>query len=280
MTSNGKLYVVATPIGNLNDLSNRAKATLGQVHWIAAEDTRCTYQLLESVGLKNTCHSLHHFNESKQLPKLISLLQNGENGALVSDAGTPMISDPGFKLVQACHEAQIDVIPVPGPCAAVAAVSALAVQEGGFLFEGFLPAKSSQRVKRLNELRNSQHQIIFYEAPHRIGACIDDLCEVFGGQRKAGIAREITKKFESYYVGSLDELKKAIEDETVVIKGEFVVVVEGAQEEEKAWQGSEEKLAKVLLAHLPPNKVAKVLTEMTQLDRKTSYELALKMKND
>lgn len=276
-STNGKLYVVATPIGNLEDFSVRGQTTLSKVSWIACEDTRHSKKLLSSFGISTPCHSLHQFNEKKQLDKFIQRLLQGESGAVISDAGTPVISDPGFHLVQAAHEHHIDVITIPGPCALVTALSGLAIQEGPFYFEGFLPSKSSSRKKRLKELGSRTEQLIFYEAPHRISELFNDLLECYGKDRLAGIGREITKRYESYYRGRLEELVQQLAEEKIPALGEFVVVVSGAAEEMSLDMMQHEKLIQCLLAHLPINKVAKITSELTSLDRKQSYQLALSL---
>lgn len=273
-----KLYVVATPLGNLEDISQRALRTLTEVSCIASEDTRHTQALLQHYGISNHCVAYHAFNEKKQLTPFLDRLQSGESVALVSDAGTPLVSDPGFHLIQAAHEAGIEVIAVPGPCAAITALSALAIQEGPFHFEGFLPSKKNQRLKRLDELKSHPESLVFYEAPHRIAALVDDLVACFGEARMAGIGRELTKKFESLYRGSLIELQQQMEKGEIVQKGEFVVVVSG-QPESSAWDGDKAQLMKLLLEYLPINKAAKLAAQLTNQDRQGFYQLALALQN-
>ncbi|HET9843803.1 MAG TPA: 16S rRNA (cytidine(1402)-2'-O)-methyltransferase [Gammaproteobacteria bacterium] len=273
---NSKLYVVATPIGNLEDLSERAKKTLRSVNWIASEDTRHSQGLLIHFGIQKRCYSLHNFNEKKQTSALIGLLKEGQTGALISDAGTPLISDPGFHLIQAAHEAHIEVISIPGPCAAISALSVLAIQEGPIHFEGFLPAKKGSRIKRVSELRTLTSVLVFYESPHRIEALFEDLCQVLGGERFCGIGRELTKKFETLYRDSLENLFKKLQDQTIPIKGEFVIVVSGAQPIPQ-WEGDQRQLIQKLLTYLPITKAAKLAHEITGMDRKACYALALSL---
>lgn len=275
----GKLYVVATPIGNLNDFSARAQTTLQNVSWIACEDTRHCQPLLKHYTINTRCVSLHNFNEKKQMQKLINLLKQGEDGALISDAGTPLINDPGFHLVAASFEEGIQVVTVPGPCAAVAAVSSLAITQGPFYFEGFLPPSQSARKRRLDELSNQSSQIVFYEAPHRIKALFEDLYTVFGPNRLAGVARELTKLYESLYRGTISEIHEMIQNEHIPAKGEFVVVVQGCEQVKSVWDNAAEDMIKELLPHLPINKVSKIVSNLTKIARKDCYNMALSIQD-
>lgn len=192
-----QLFVVATPIGHLDDISYRAINVLKSVNIIAAEDTRTSAQLLKHFNIQTPLTACHDHNESNKIDQLIQRLKNGEDMALISDAGTPLISDPGFKLVRAAQEHHIQVIPVPGACAAIAALSAVGLPSDRFSFEGFLPSKQSQRLLALHKLKDETQTMIIYEAPHRIVACLKDMAEVFGAERPVGFAREITKTFET-----------------------------------------------------------------------------------
>ncbi len=273
----GKLYVVATPIGNLDDISIRAKMTLQAVDWIACEDTRHSSRLLNYLGIKKTLYALHEFNEQNQAIQLIEKLKNGESGALISDAGTPLISDPGFELIKLAHENEIPVTPIPGACALISALSALAIGGNTFHFEGFLPSKSAARLQRLTELKGCSESLVFYEAPHRIKATLHALHEVFGPNRLAGIARELTKKFESLYRDTIGVLLT----QAIPERGEFVVVVAGApklevKEEEHA---QFEAVLKILLAELPLKQAVKLTCEITGAKKNSVYEFGLELMN-
>jgi 16S rRNA (cytidine1402-2'-O)-methyltransferase len=220
----GTLYIVATPLGNLGDMSPRATETLRRVDIIACEDTRHTIKLLNHFGIQKPLTSYHEFNEEKKSVELTHRLAEGENVALVSDAGTPLISDPGYRLVRACRERDIPVIAVAGPSAAIAALSASGLPSDQFHFAGFLPSKKSTRRARLAELRNITCTLVFYEAPHRISAMLGDMLDVFG-EREVCVAREITKLHEDYVFGKLSSVVKSVKP-----LGEFVVVVGGAKE--------------------------------------------------
>ncbi|HXG51257.1 MAG TPA: 16S rRNA (cytidine(1402)-2'-O)-methyltransferase [candidate division Zixibacteria bacterium] len=221
----GTLYVVATPIGNLEDLSFRAVRVLKEVDLVAAEDTRRTLALLRRYGVHTPLTSYHEHNEKEKARELLALLQQGKNIALVSDAGTPGISDPGFRLVEAAARAGVPVSPVPGPVAFAAALSASGLPSDRFAFEGFLPAKKSARRRRLEELRDEQRTLIFYEAPHRLGEALRDLLEIFG-DRRAVVAREFTKIHEEFVRGRLAELAGRFA--AAETRGEVTLIVEGA----------------------------------------------------
>ncbi|MBK6425396.1 MAG: 16S rRNA (cytidine(1402)-2'-O)-methyltransferase [Blastocatellia bacterium] len=223
----GTLYVVATPIGNLEDITRRALRVLGEVKVVACEDTRRTRTLLTHFGLATPTVSYHEHNESSRAAELIARLLDGESVALVSDAGTPCISDPGYRLVREAAAAGIDVVPVPGASAAVTALSASGLATDTFLFVGFMPSKRSARKARLAELAGVRETIVFYEAPHRIGAMLEDLREAFG-DREIVVAREITKLHEEIVRGSVSEVTAKLTAERH--RGEFVVVVEGASD--------------------------------------------------
>lgn len=267
------LYVVATPLGNLEDLSLRAKRILQQVDLIAAEDTRLSRSLLEHLGIKNQLISLHEHNEEHRSEHLISLLAGGQNIALVSDAGTPLISDPGYKLVAAVRKAGYAVIPVPGPSAVIAALSVAGLPTHNFYFVGFLPSKNQARLQALTNLSQHTATLVFYEAPHRILASLASMQEVFGADRAAFIAREITKKFETYLSGSLQELIEQITSDLQQQKGEFVVVVEGfsGPAADANWDEAVHWLTE-LAQHLPPSKAAAVVAKMTGLKKQDLYQ--------
>ena len=271
----GKLYVVATPIGNLDDISIRAKRTLEESSWIACEDTRHSGRLLNHLGIQKTLYSLHEFNEKNQSLQLIRKLEQGESGALISDAGTPLISDPGFELIKLAHESNIQVIPIPGACALIAALSALAIGGNGFHFDGFLPAKKGARLQRLTELKGAPETLVFYEAPHRIKATLEALCEVFGEHRFAGIARELTKKFESVYRDTLGNLKEA----DIPEKGEFVIIVAGAPKVEVNSQASSwQSILETLLKELPLKQAVSLTVQLTGAKKNEVYDFGLEIK--
>lgn len=221
------LYIVATPIGNLADISLRTIEILKRVDLIATEDTRHSKILLEHYSIKTKVCAYHEHNEAKISRKLIKNLLDGQVIALISDAGTPLINDPGYTLVSAAYDNNIRVVPVPGPCAIIAALSVAGLPTNKFIFEGFVPEKQKARRNRLIELRNETRTLVFYEAPHRIKQTITDMQAVFGESRKVAVARELTKRFEQVVCASLERIIEKFEREEIKIKGEFVVVVEG-----------------------------------------------------
>jgi len=223
----GHLYIVATPIGNLGDITKRAINILEQVDLIAAEDTRHSKILLDYLGIDNKIIAYHEHNEEKVTPRLIEKLINKESIALISDAGTPLINDPGYRLVVAAHENNIDVIPIPGASAVIAGLSASGLPCSKFIFEGYLPAKAVSRKKYLKTLVLESRTLIFYESPHRILDSINDMCGIFGSSRYVTIARELTKKHEQIIRDTLLNIKSKIETGAIRIRGEFVVIVEG-----------------------------------------------------
>ncbi len=268
----GRLHVVATPIGNLGDLSPRALETLRSVDLIAAEDTRHTQQLLSAFGARANLVALHDHNEQAQSAQLVARLLAGENIALVSDAGTPLVSDPGFRLVRAAREAGIVVSPVPGACAAIAALSVAGIASDRFAFEGFLPSKASARRARLQALAAEPRSLIFYESSHRIVDTLADAAQVFGPERRAVVARELTKRFETVLDGHLPELAQRVADEPDQQRGEFVLVLEGAPEEEGGEALALGRRAFALLReHLPPSQAARLAAEISGAPRKRLY---------
>ncbi len=271
------LYVVATPIGNLRDITLRALDVLAQVEAIAAEDTRNTRHLLDAHGITTRLMALHQHNEHEAAQKIISLLRENKSVALVSDAGTPAVSDPGALCVHAVREAGYTVIPIPGANAAVAALSAAGMGDGGFLFAGFLPAKSSGRKKILEGLADISHTLIFYEAPHRIVEFTQDCATVFGATRKITYARELTKLFEQIHTCSLAAAPAWLEGDMNHQRGEFVVIVEGAPPAQDDAAESE-RVLRVLLAELPLKQAAALAATITGAKRNALYELALKLK--
>jgi 16S rRNA (cytidine1402-2'-O)-methyltransferase len=267
----GTLHVVATPIGNLNDLSPRALETLRGVAAICAEDTRHTRQLLSHFGIEQSLVALHEHNEAGIAERIVARLQAGESLALVSDAGTPLVSDPGFRLVAAARAAGIRVSPVPGPCALVAALSAAGLPSDRFAFEGFLPAKTGARRERLAQLAGETRTLIFYESSHRIEETLADAVVAFGADRPAAVARELTKLFETVLSGGLGELHARVAADADQRKGEFVLLVQGVADDTGAKIAEGRRVYALLNAHLPPSTAAKLAADITGAPRKALY---------
>jgi 16S rRNA (cytidine1402-2'-O)-methyltransferase len=275
----GTLYIVATPIGNLADLSPRARDVLAAVDLIAAEDTRLTRRLLSHSGIATRQQSLHEHNEQQRVPQLIETLKSGRSVALVSDAGTPLISDPGFRLVAAAQASGIAVSPIPGPSALTAALSAAGLPTDRFCFEGFLPAKKAARRDRIAALQAETRTVVFYESVHRIQDCIADLAAVLGNDRPAFIGREISKQFEQCVSADLGTLRAMLGDGRLPAKGEFVVVVGGRPAEKDPADDIElRRLLRKLMAELPGKKAARLAADI--LDRRPNdvYRLMLEEK--
>lgn len=276
MNEAGILYVVATPIGNLEDMTPRAIAVLRQVALIAAEDTRHSGRLLQHFGIQTPTQSCHEHNEREQAPKLAARLQAGDSIALISDAGTPLVSDPGFHLVRAARSAGVQVIPVPGASAMIAALSASGLPSDRFSFEGFLPPKSAARQQRMQALVAESRTLIFYESTHRIEAALADMVEVFGPERQVVIARELTKRFETIHGDRLADLVQWMANDPDQRKGEFVVMVHGADEVDGHEIDAEaERVLKILLAELPVKQAAAMAAKITGLKKNALYKLAL-----
>jgi 16S rRNA (cytidine1402-2'-O)-methyltransferase len=273
------LFVVATPIGNLGDLTPRAREVLASVDLIAAEDTRHTRQLLQTCGIGTPLTSLHEHNEQHKSAQLVARLAQGQSIAIVSDAGTPLISDPGFDLVVAARQQGIAVIAVPGPCAAIAALSVAGLPTDRFVFEGFLTAKPAARIATLESLASEQRTMIFYEAPHRLAEVLRDMANVFGAQRPAAVSRELTKRFETTYSGTLAELSAAAERDSDMARGEIVIVVSGspALPASSSVNVSADALLRALLDELPPSQAAKIAARITGGKRSELYEAALRL---
>lgn len=276
----GCLYVVATPIGDVTDLSVRAQQVLAGVDQVAAEDTRTSARLFDQLGLRTPLTAVHDHNEAHRVPGLIARLQAGETLALVSDAGTPLISDPGYRLIAAAHDAGVTVVPVPGPCAAITALSAAGLASDRFHFEGFLPSRQGPRVARLRQLAEATPTLILYEAPHRIVETLEDLVATFGEARLATMARELTKTFETIRRAPLDELLTWVGSDSNQQRGEIVLVVAGAPEREAADTRalSAESILRVLVRELPVKQAAGLAAEMMGLKRNALYDMALALK--
>lgn len=279
--ANGNLYIVATPIGNLNDITLRAIEVLKQVDLIAAEDTRHSRKLLDAFAIETRLTSVHDHNEADRANYLCGLLAQGQDIALISDAGTPLISDPGYRLVRAVREAGFEVVTIPGPCAAVAALSVAGLPTDRFLFVGFLPAKQQARRTTLETLQGESATLVFYESPKRIIETLRDMAQVFGAEREAAIAKELTKAFETVKTDTLEALSVWLQEDEHRQRGEFVVLVKGRE----ALPGEILIDAKVLRAvelareHMPLKKACALVSELTGVAKNQLYDAALKQSN-
>ncbi|HEX4152960.1 MAG TPA: 16S rRNA (cytidine(1402)-2'-O)-methyltransferase [Steroidobacteraceae bacterium] len=280
----GRLYVVATPIGNLGDMSDRARATLASASLIAAEDTRRTGMLLNAFGVVTPMLSLHEHNEGQRVADLVERMRGGATIALVSDAGTPGINDPGFDLVRACGAAGIAVIAVPGPCALIAALSIAGLPTDRFCFEGFLPAKPAARRTRLAEIALETRTLVLYEAPHRVREALEDCAECFGAERPAVVARELTKLHETLYRGTLGELAARAGSEPDFERGEIVLMIAGASAAALAEAGADghggalDRVLAPLLEELPLKQAAHLAARIAQVRDNEAYKRALALK--
>lgn len=266
----GTLYVVATPIGNLSDITLRALEVLAAVDIIAAEDTRRSRGLLDRHGIDTPLTSLHEHNEEARSAELVARLTDGASVALVSDAGTPLISDPGYRLVSAAHDAGVRVVPIPGASAVPAALSVAGIATDRFVFEGFLPARANRRRERLELLAREPRTLVFFESPHRLRASLVDMRESLGASRMLTVARELTKQFETLYRGSMDKVIEAVEADRAATKGELVIVVAGAGEL-PVLAGDSEKVLEILGNELPPRQAARLAARLTGSDARELY---------
>lgn len=272
----GTLYIVPTPIGNLADISERAIAVLREVQAIAAEDTRHSGQLLQHLGVRNELFALHEHNERQRTEAVMQRLRNGDSIALISDAGTPLISDPGYVLVQQCRAAGLKVVALPGPCAITTALSGAGLPTDRFTFGGFLPAKGQQRRKVLQALISEPRTMVFYESPHRIVDSLADLCTVFGGERQLVLARELTKQFETYLSGSIAEVQQQVLADSNQQRGEMVLMLAGAVPSNDDDDPSAAMATLNLLRQeLPLKKAAALAAEIHGVRKNTLYQLAL-----
>lgn len=273
----GTLYIVATPIGNLADLTERAKQVLASVDVIACEDTRHTQKLLQHLGLRKPLLSVHEHNERERVEQVAEHLNKGLTMALVSDAGTPLISDPGYPLVQALRSLGHTITPVPGVSAIITALSAAGLPTDRFTFEGFLPHKSGGKRDKLDALSQEVRTMVFYESKHRILDTLAVMAEAFGEQRPACVARELTKTFETFYHGTLPAILAQISADDDQQKGEFVVMIAGNPQPAPASEVDTDKLFRLLLAELPPKKAAAVISDLTGENKKALYQKALEI---
>lgn len=279
--STGILYIVATPIGNLQDMTQRALETFAQVDLIAAEDTRHSGLLLSYYGIKKPFFALHDHNEQEKAHILVEKLKQGIDIALISDAGTPLISDPGFHLVRQCREAGIRVVPLPGACAAVTALCAAGIASDRFCFEGFLPAKSKARKDKLQSLAEEDRTLIFYESTHRILDMLDDLQTIFGADRYVVLAREITKTWETICGDKAQSLRRWLSDDPNRTKGEMVVIVEGKPKSYEAEEFSPQavKALELIAKALPLKKAAAIVAELYGYKKNALYQFGLEKSN-
>ncbi|CAN5285985.1 16S rRNA (cytidine(1402)-2'-O)-methyltransferase [soil metagenome] len=281
LATSGTIYIVATPIGNLADISQRALDTLKQVNQIAAEDTRHSKKLLAHYGINTPLLALHEHNERSCIDDILNRVQQGENFALISDAGTPLISDPGYRLVAKAQQLAIRVVPIPGCCAAIVALSAAGLPSDRFVFEGYLPTKTQARLSHLESLQHETGTLIFYEAPHRIVDSIEAMSQAFGSDRLAVIARELTKTFETIHQATLGELIGWLEQDKNQQKGEFVVLVHGATIIQNADIEPETlRILSILSAEMPLKQATQLTAKISGEKKNRLYQYALKCQND
>jgi 16S rRNA (cytidine1402-2'-O)-methyltransferase len=273
LMSQAGLYVVATPIGNLEDISYRAVRILSEVDLVAAEDTRHSRVLLSHYGITTAMQALHEHNEAQLVGRILERIANGEAVALISDAGTPLISDPGYRLVCAARDAGLPVYSLPGPSAVTAALSIAGLPPDRFVFEGFLPSKAPARKKKLKSLSREPRTLVFFESSHRIKASIADMSEEFGPQRLAAVCRELTKKFETVQRAPLAEIANALAGDRNQTKGEFVIVVGGYEASEDESLSDAHMMASALLEYLPASQAARIAAKLNDVPRREVYRL-------
>jgi 16S rRNA (cytidine1402-2'-O)-methyltransferase len=272
------LYIVATPIGNLADISQRALNILENVDVIACEDTRHTQRLLSAYSIKNRTMSMHDHNERQRQEQIATLLQEGKSVALVSDAGTPLISDPGFHLVRHCRQLGLAVSPIPGACAAISALSVAGLPTDRFTFEGFLPSKSGARQATLNDLASETRTMVFYDAPRRAIDTVEDIVKVLGGERYVVMARELTKTFETVHSDTAENLLAWLQEDPNQLKGEMVLIIEGHKVDPNEIPANVIATLKLLLAEMKPKKACAIAAEIYGVKKNALYEYALAMK--
>jgi 16S rRNA (cytidine1402-2'-O)-methyltransferase len=272
----GVLYIVATPIGNLGDMTARAIETLKSVALIAAEDTRHSARLLQHFGIQTRMASYHDFSDDARVQQLLHILLDGQSIALISDAGTPLISDPGYRLVSAVRAQGVKVVPVPGVCAAIAALSTAGIPSDRFAFEGFPPAKQAARLKLFESLQQEPRTLVFYESPHRILDCVDDMARGFGCERMAVIARELTKTFETIHGDTLGALQQWLRADENQQRGEFVILLRGAEPvQDEQLPPEARRVLAVLLEELSVKQAAALASRLTGVKKNLLYALAL-----
>jgi 16S rRNA (cytidine1402-2'-O)-methyltransferase len=279
--SSGTLYIVATPIGNLKDITLRAMDVLNAVDWIAAEDTRHTQKLLQALAIQKPLLSLHDHNEQARSTQLLQKLQMGESGALVSDAGTPLINDPGYHLVKLLRQQKVRVVPIPGPSAVITALCAAGLPTDRFSYEGFLPAKSQKRLQVLQNLLNDPRTLVFYESPHRLMDTLEALQTVFGELRQMVAAREMTKTYEQFVSGSVADVRAYFSEHGDKVRGEFVLMVMGDVIEEQPEEGDYDALILALLKqNLPVKQISEIVADYSGQKKKALYNRVLALKGE
>jgi 16S rRNA (cytidine1402-2'-O)-methyltransferase len=271
----GTLYIVATPIGNLGDITERAIAVLRDASVVAVEDTRHSRKLLLQFGIATPMIALHDFNEGERVAQLLKRLADGEDVALISDAGTPLISDPGYQLVRQAHAQDVKVVPIPGSCALIAALSCAGLPTDRFTFEGFLPAKTAARLAVLESLRNETRTMLFYEAPHRIVECLVDMAQSFGAEREITFAREITKTFETITHTTIGALLESVRADANQQKGEIVLVVAGKAAGTDEIDAQALHTLRVLLVEMPVKQASALASRITGVKKNLLYDAAL-----
>jgi len=277
-TDPGTLYVVATPIGNLDDISSRARDVLRKSAVVAAEDTRRAGQLLTILGLKSRLWSLHEHNETARVEEVLAILLSGGDVALISDAGTPLISDPGYRVVERVRAESLPVSPIPGCCAAIAALSVSGLPTDRFRFEGFLPARPVARRNRLRILGDVSETFILYESVHRIVDTLADIEAIFGAERPITLARELTKRYETIYRGSVAEVRVQLAADPGGTKGEFTLIIAGAPEQQAMAPPELERVVKILLQAVSASQAAALAAEITGVKKREAYQLANRLR--
>jgi len=279
----GVLYVVATPIGNLGDISSRAVEVLHNVEIIAAEDTRHSAKLLQHFGIATRLIAYHDYSNEQRLEKILTLLADGQSVALISDAGTPLISDPGYELVGLARSRGVNVVPLPGACAVIAALSVSGLPCNEFIFQGFLPAKSISRRNVFSALLKEQRTVVFYESPHRIVDSLNDLQSVLGAQRYVVLARELTKTFETVLSGEIESLREQVQSDRNQQRGEFVVLVKGVEkvvDHQPLITEDAEKLMQILLDHVSVKVASTIAAKVTGLKKRDLYQWTLSVRGN
>ena len=278
-THAGTLFVIATPIGNMDDISARARDTLGKVDLVAAEDTRRAGQLLTRLGIRNRLVSLHEQNETERAEEIIEDLLSGRDVALISDAGTPLVSDPGYRLLAEVRRQDLPVSPIPGPCAAIAALSIAGLPSDRFLFEGFLPAKGSGRRRRLAVLAHLQATVVLYESVHRIKDLLADIEQVLDRDRQITVARELTKLHETIHRGTVGEVRELLDEDPGGEKGEFTIVISGDPEPPDVERAELERVLGILLQDVSAKQAARLAAEITGARHNQAYRLASELRD-